>query len=348
MKAKLAVFLLILLFATAPQTKAQSLADVISQGNIYISATITVCEVGWEVYITLKDNFWHDWWYIRYADGTRVYNRFKRKRTAAEILVYFSGQGAGDCDAFSGGRKMPTQHCFPDNVGELYKQHGKIVSMGKLEDGPPDYPNKGYIFGTHGTGIALFADAGFTGRHTAAIWQDIPDLRTIGFNDTASSLWIKQPFPLMHLTYVIWLYTDINFKGDSMLVDADYSNLGKTIHFNDNVSSIRIKKIKTTDVTSSQIDLPTEIKLFQNYPNPFNPETQIRYSINQAGNVNLLVYEISGKEIITLVDEHQNNGVHTIVWDGRDSIGRNVSSGIYLYRLFTGGQIFTKKMSLVR
>jgi len=89
--------------------------------------------------------------------------------------------------------------------------------------------------------------------------------------------------------------------------------------------------------------------LKQNYPNPFNPETNIFYSINQAGLVELSIYNIKGQLVKELVRSQMNAGEHTIVWQGNDNSNRKVSSGLYLYKLKIDGKtIDTKKMILLK
>ncbi|MCK4716922.1 MAG: T9SS type A sorting domain-containing protein, partial [Candidatus Marinimicrobia bacterium] len=84
--------------------------------------------------------------------------------------------------------------------------------------------------------------------------------------------------------------------------------------------------------------IPKEFLLFQNYPNPFNPQTTIQYQLKAAGNVKLEVYDLTGGLIQTIVDGYKQAGNYTIIWDAR-----NVSSGIYLYRLQTKEFVSTKK-----
>jgi flagellar hook assembly protein FlgD len=83
--------------------------------------------------------------------------------------------------------------------------------------------------------------------------------------------------------------------------------------------------------------------LEQNYPNPFNPSTNIRYQIKNNTNVILKIYDISGKEIITLVNEKQNSGTYEVTFDGSE-----LSSGVYYYKLTTGDFSVTKKMILIK
>jgi hypothetical protein len=88
--------------------------------------------------------------------------------------------------------------------------------------------------------------------------------------------------------------------------------------------------------------------LLGSYPNPFNPTVTIEYSISEPGQVKLQVFNISGQIVRTLVDAHIEPGKHEVVWDGTDSNGREVSSGIYFYRLAAPELKHTKRMVIVR
>ncbi len=84
-------------------------------------------------------------------------------------------------------------------------------------------------------------------------------------------------------------------------------------------------------------------ELGQNYPNPFNPSTNINFSIPQSQYVTLKVYDISGREVATLVDGIRNIGEHTINFDAT-----NLASGVYIYQLISGAQVHTKRMLLIK
>ncbi|MCK6618900.1 MAG: T9SS type A sorting domain-containing protein [Calditrichaceae bacterium] len=94
--------------------------------------------------------------------------------------------------------------------------------------------------------------------------------------------------------------------------------------------------------------IPTSMALRQNYPNPFNPSTTISYYLPQGAAVRLTVYNAAGQAVRTLLNRQQAAGEHTVVWDGRDDVGRAASSGVYLYRLEAGSQVASRKMLLVR
>ena len=88
--------------------------------------------------------------------------------------------------------------------------------------------------------------------------------------------------------------------------------------------------------------------LLQNYPNPFNPITTINFSILESGNVSLIVYDISGKEVSKLIDGFYAPGNYAIKWNAIDYYGSQLSSGIYIYRLKTKNSIFSNRMILIR
>lgn len=92
----------------------------------------------------------------------------------------------------------------------------------------------------------------------------------------------------------------------------------------------------------------TTFSLEQNIPNPFNPTTTIRFTLPARARVNLAVFDVSGRRITTLVDREMPAGLSTVEWDGRDSHGRQVSSGVYFYRIMEGSNVETRKMLLLK
>jgi len=89
--------------------------------------------------------------------------------------------------------------------------------------------------------------------------------------------------------------------------------------------------------------LPTSYSLEQNYPNPFNPSTEISYSLPESGNVELKVFDLSGRQVDVLVQEHKSAGSYKLTLDGS-----HMSSGIYIYTLNTGKVHLTRKMILLK
>jgi hypothetical protein len=93
---------------------------------------------------------------------------------------------------------------------------------------------------------------------------------------------------------------------------------------------------------------PVRFALEQNVPNPFNPTTTIRFGLPTEGVVNLVVYDITGRVVRTLVNGRMDVGVHAVTWDGRDAVGRNVASGTYVYRLVAPDGVLVKRMVMVK
>jgi hypothetical protein len=94
--------------------------------------------------------------------------------------------------------------------------------------------------------------------------------------------------------------------------------------------------------------LPQGYALEQNYPNPFNPETSISFTLAENGPTQLLIYTLAGQEIRRLADENLPAGRHHRVWDGKDSQGITLPSGVYLYAVKSGSYSETRKMTLIK
>jgi len=135
--------------------------------------------------------------------------------------------------------------------------------------------------------------------------------------------------------------------------DEEYGDIGRVklnrtgkIVVEHPIESFTIRK------TNSK-NLPTEFALKQNYPNPFNPTTTISFSIPQ-NNVetrlitSLHVYDLTGRLVKTLINENIEPGYHFVVWNGTDTYGKPVASGMYLYQLKTNNFVNTKKLVLLK
>jgi hypothetical protein len=113
---------------------------------------------------------------------------------------------------------------------------------------------------------------------------------------------------------------------------AEYDTINSVLNSGKLITSVR-----------NQAILPAELRLQQNYPNPFNPSTTINFSIPKAGYVTLKVYNVLGQEVAILLDGYKNPQTYNIKFDGT-----GLASGIYLYRLYEGNNLLTKKMILLK
>lgn len=125
---------------------------------------------------------------------------------------------------------------------------------------------------------------------------------------------------------LMFVYHDYNADGSIAGIRAEYPEFGTAVAS-----------------TNPADQLPTEYSLGQNYPNPFNPKTQISFALPNAGQVHLVVYNVLGQEVETLVDQHMAAGNHTVDWDAA-----NYSSGVYFYRLNAERYSQTLKMMLLK
>jgi len=94
--------------------------------------------------------------------------------------------------------------------------------------------------------------------------------------------------------------------------------------------------------------MPEKFTLHQNYPNPFNPVTTLRYDLPENGNVNITIYDMLGRQVKTLINQNQDAGYRSVVWNATNNYGEPVSAGIYLYQIQAGEYMQTKKMVLLK
>jgi hypothetical protein len=99
----------------------------------------------------------------------------------------------------------------------------------------------------------------------------------------------------------------------------------------------------TIGINQISTEIPMKFSLSQNYPNPFNSITNVKFSMLNAGDVKIVVYDIQGREVQTLVNERLQPGIYEAKFDGS-----SLSSGVYFYRMVTEGFSETKRMLLIK
>ena len=130
-------------------------------------------------------------------------------------------------------------------------------------------------------------------------------------------------------------YWDIQYVG---------TNSSITIRIN----AITGKVITPVNQNINKEYLPASFVLFQNYPNPFNSQTKIRFKISHNSFVILKIINMSGQEVRSLIKEEKFAGNYEVVWNGKDNYGKQVSSGIYFYKLESQNFSIAYKMMLLR
>ncbi|MBT4501980.1 MAG: T9SS type A sorting domain-containing protein [Gemmatimonadetes bacterium] len=179
------------------------------------------------------------------------------------------------------------------------------------------------------------------GEGTAVGMEWSIDLVSSGHVDLGKQAWQDVEIPLERFSLTGGV-TSIRFSG----------NLEGTFYLDD----IRLVTATSTPPEPTAITedhtaaLSLSITLDQNYPNPFNSDTVIRLALPTSGDVELSIFNLAGQQVATLVQGVREAGTYTVRWDGRDDDGRELASGVYLYRLRmgNGGQVETRKLLLLR
>jgi hypothetical protein len=102
-------------------------------------------------------------------------------------------------------------------------------------------------------------------------------------------------------------------------------------------------RVEYSDIVEVEFDVPKDFALFQNYPNPFNPSTTIKFAVPKTSFVNITVFDITGQEVMTLLNKEKETGTYEVKFDAR-----NLASGVYVYKMTAGNFTSVKKMNLLK
>ncbi|MEE8517671.1 MAG: FlgD immunoglobulin-like domain containing protein, partial [Dehalococcoidia bacterium] len=177
------------------------------------------------------------------------------------------------------------------------------------------------------------------------------------YDSLTSDLAIRKPqrFLPEPNTLLNWLVVSLT-QGDTLqsgttTVDAEgWVKVQGITLYNELVDSVRIvfSTGVPTGIEHVGNNTPLRFALHQNYPNPFLGSTTIAYDVERPGSVTLIVYDLLGHAVRTLVGEAQPVGSYQVAWDGRDAGGQPVSSGAYFYRLSVGDAVTSKQAIRVK
>jgi hypothetical protein len=251
------------------------------------------------------------------------------------------------------GYKYSGSHTFTDLGFLNISAPSSSMTFSFAENSPPAVPKN-----------LVLTNPGADGSHPILQWSPNtePDLANYrvwrGYSPnwkTTPPTW--EPNPAATVTGTTWTDNSVRIDLDVLTstyyritaVDAASNQSGYSGQVS-TTSGPQAKEVAEDDKPAGS--LPREFSLHQNYPNPFNPATEIRYELPHAGHVSLVIFNIAGQTIRTLVDEPQLAGYHSILWDGRDATGNEVASGIYIYRFLARSNeaafATVKKMTLLR
>jgi hypothetical protein len=226
-------------------------------------------------------------------------------------------------------------------VGGIYGSHEvwtESYGYSYLEDGNDDAnlsPGFEFIFGPNNGEVILIKNGsppnGYNGKYFVTTdygssWSFSSYETPFGYSKYYGSS-PRSYSDTIHYTYCT-TYPDHNTYYLSIPRDSIFNNL--------------------VSIDEEDAPIPGYISLF-NYPNPFNASTTISFNLPKAGQVTLTIYDIAGREIKQLVEGDYEVGPYSIIWDGQDSDGQIVSSGIYFYKLdINGNRSATKEMIFLK
>ena len=130
----------------------------------------------------------------------------------------------------------------------------------------------------------------------------------------------------------------------------DVTNNWYVAPYRGKIDNVKVYNYAATGITGvgNQTQAPLEFSLAQNYPNPFNPTTEIEFVLPKYQQVSLVVYDLLGRKVKTLVNDARHAGEHRVTWNGTNELGTSVASGVYVYRLASGSMSKVHKMMLLR
>ena len=239
---------------------------------------------------------------------------------------------------------MPTKRCLLSASvvdGKIYAIGGAISAIRPtVEEYDPatdtwttkaDMPTQRKGLSTSVVNGKIYAIGGWPGSTTSTIVEEY---------DPATDSWVRKADMLAekggHTSAAV---------GGKIYVIGGGRGAFDTVDFAGNISGgVQVFSPEYTDPTAVENVTPSELTLSPNYPNPFNPTTTITYNLDQPGMVNLVIYDLLGRKVETLVDEIKTPGNYAVTWNAE-----GFASGVYFYRLDVGdSKVLTQKMMLVK
>ncbi|HRP37926.1 MAG TPA: FlgD immunoglobulin-like domain containing protein, partial [Candidatus Dojkabacteria bacterium] len=165
----------------------------------------------------------------------------------------------------------------------------------------------------------------------ALYYQNNAFLRMLSFDGSALPI---QPGTFVLATLPFNLYDPQSIKVENIIV-ADENNRA-------------MPKVEIEIRYDGAPGIPLDYLLSQNFPNPFNPSTSVQFTVPKEGLVTIKVYDMLGQAVADLYSGNAQAGTYTLNWDGKDSSGKSVSSGNYIYKMVAGEFVQSKKMTFLK
>jgi len=325
----------------------------IYKGTALYDAPPTFSEYYWygDGYYNIGDYWQHGWaqsamavdtWGLGTTDGNLLSRDIQIRFTGVYenepiydngVYYYRVQEGTGSSAWIDGARRydLGSQHPDPNNpgTGEPFRLQipFEVWDM-EAQDGPQQIDITIYDrIQTMTGGDEVYAFNPYDRMYTHFIHKPHAESAADEYLDESLLTW-----------NVVWWETDWVY-GDTINFQYDLSISSQDVY--------QFTPADILDVDKEKL-VPDHYALAQNYPNPFNPLTQIKYSIPKGGLVELVVYDVLGREVRRLINTKLQAGNHIAVWDGKNHFGEHVGTGMYFYRLKAGNFLKTRKMILLK
>lgn len=260
------------------------------------------------------------------TNNNSSYNYF----TTSAVNILFNGNGAPGMVVSYTNPQLFMQYPFSYNTNFTDNFGCNYISNGTLTVRTGSTTVTGDAWGTINLPIGSFTNALRVKYIITTKDSSNPGTPVVFITSNTSYVWFVpgRKYPVFEIVYSTLTFNGVLFASS------------KTINYNSRSTPIGIQQISG--------EVPQDFSLSQNYPNPFNPSTKIKFeipaeSIIQTDMVSLIIYDILGKQIKTLVDQQLSPGTYEV-----DFEGSRLPSGTYFYRLTAGGYTKTKKLTLVK
>ncbi len=288
--------------------------------------------------MTLDDNSWNWYYYpkdsILAADTANFH--FVTGHNTIKITPSWGYQNFAGIDLIAPGTVVPVGQTVQNPVIALRAPDATSSIVTPMGEGAKWIPSlfKSVILGATGT-VSFNIPIGVTGNYHVRIFYYNP-------GTTPLTVQIKEGSTLLDSPVLTAKSDSTGSDVMSGVIALSAGNHTLTLGgANANIDYVQIIREVVGAVEPGQV--PGTFSLSQNYPNPFNPTTRIQFTIGKAANTKLIVYNVLGQKVMTLVDSRMDAGSHIVEFNAM-----NLASGVYFYRLEAGNYVMSKKMVLLK
>lgn len=147
--------------------------------------------------------------------------------------------------------------------------------------------------------------------------------------------------------FSLFLFMSVSYP-QTYFLNVNFKNGTKVIYNVADINKIDFSPVTRLEDAQKLTRIIKSLWVLQNYPNPFNPSTTIQYEIPKAGEVEIHIFDLNGRVVKTMKNQHPSAGSYEVEWDGRNKTGAIVASGPYMYSVKFENSVVSKKMILIK